>query len=103
MLALASRGLVEILRGVLGGDHTDFKHQVFAGGPDSSDGPPLEKGPDPNPVKLGNPTRHDLAGNSLGIRGQVVVWRESDFARTAEIDVEVAGSLVYGVAPNGGW
>lgn len=102
MLALASGAFVEVLRGVLGGDHPDLENQVLAAGPYPGNGPPLEEGPNTNPVDLGNPTGHDLSGDPLRVRGQVVVRRKSDFARAADVDEEVAGGFVYGVSLNSG-
>ena len=98
MFAFAIGALVEVLRGVLGGDHADLKHQVFAGGSDPGDGPPREQRTDPNPVELSDLTRNDLSPDCPGIGGEVVVRRESDLAVAAELDGEVAGGLVYGVA-----
>ena len=61
-------------------------------------GPPLEQCMDLNPIKLSDLTRNDLSPNCLGIGGEVVVWWESDLAVAVELDGEVTGGLVYGVA-----
>ena len=61
-------------------------------------GPPLEQCTDQNPVELSDLTRNDLSPDCLGIGGEVVVRRESDLAVAAELNREVAGGLVYGVA-----
>nr|GLL47093.1 receptor-like protein kinase FERONIA [Ipomoea trifida] len=53
-LALTLRALVEILRRVFGGDHSNLEHQVVAAGSDSGDAPPLEESPDADPVELGD-------------------------------------------------
>lgn len=98
MLTLASGALIEILGGVLGGDHADFENDVVAGGSDSGDGPPLEERANPNSVELRHATLHDLPGDGVGVGGDVVVGRERDFARAAESDGEIAGGLVDGVA-----
>lgn len=95
--ALASRALVEVLRGVLGGDHADLEHQVVAARPNPSNRPPLEEGSDANPIDLGDFALYDLAGDLLRVRGQVVVGRERHLARAAEVDDKVAGGPVQGV------
>lgn len=95
--ALASRALIEVLRGVLGGNHADLKHQVITARPNSSDRPPLEESSDANPVDLADPTLHDLAGDFLRVRGQVVVRRKRDLARVAEVDDEVSGDWIHRV------
>ena len=61
-------------------------------------GPPLEQCMDLNPIELSDLTRNDLSPNCLGIGGEVVVRWESDLAVTVELDGEVIGGLVYGVA-----
>jgi hypothetical protein len=48
VLALATGAFVEVLRGILGGDHPDLEHQVLSAGPYPGDGPPLEEGPNTN-------------------------------------------------------
>nr|GMC61386.1 hypothetical protein GOBAR_DD29144 [Ipomoea batatas] len=53
-LALTLRALVEILRRVFGGDHSNLEHQVVAAGSDSGDAPPLEESLDADPVELGD-------------------------------------------------
>lgn len=102
MLALASGALVEVLRRVLGRDHSDLENDVVAGGPYSGDGPPLEERANPNPFELRDFTLHDPPRDGFGVRGDVVVRRERDLARAAEPDGEIARGLVHGVAQHGG-
>ena len=102
MPALASRALVEVLRGVLGGDHADLEHQVVAAGPDSGDRPPLEEGPDADAVDHGDFTLDDLSSDFLRVGSQVIVGWEGYLARAAEVNDEVAGGAVDGVVLDGG-
>lgn len=97
-LALTLRALVEILRRVFGGDHSNLEHQVLTAGSDSGDAPPLEESPDADPVELGDTILHNIPGDFLRISGQVVIRRESDAALVVKKQDEVAGGLVKTVA-----
>ena len=101
-LALAVGTLAEVVGGILSGDHTDLEDQIIAAGFDSGDGPPLEESPNPNTVDVGDAAGNDLAGDVLGVGGEVVVRREGDLAVVAEVDGEVAGGGVDGVAEDVG-
>lgn len=97
MAALAGRRDVEILGRILGGDHTDFEHQILAAGSDAGDAPPLEERPHVDPVELRDPILHDFSGDLFGIVRQVVVRRQRDAALTAQPQRESAGGRVKGV------
>lgn len=102
MLALARGAIVEILRWILRRDHTDLEDDIIAGGADSGDGPPLEERANPNSLEFRDFSLHDLPGDGVGIGGDVVVRRERDLARAAELDGKVTGGTVHGVAQDGG-
>ena len=95
--AFAGRRYVEILRRILGGDHTNLEHQILAIGSDASDSPPLEERPNADTVELGDPIPVDLTSNSLGIGGQVVIRRQRDAALIAKQYREGAGGVIEGV------
>nr|GLL20556.1 hypothetical protein GOBAR_DD29144 [Ipomoea trifida] len=96
-LALTLRALVEILRRVFGGDHSNLEHQVVAAGSDSGDAPPLEESLDADPVELGDAIFDDFPGDFLRISRQVVIRRESDAALVVKKQDEAAGGLVNAV------
>lgn len=102
MLALARGAIVEILRWILRRDHTDLEDDIIAGGADSGDGPPLEERANPNSLEFRDFSLHDLPGDGVGIGGDVVVRRERDLARAAELDGKLAGGTVHGVARDRG-
>lgn len=94
VLTLASWALIEILRRILGRDHTHFKHYVIAARANPSDRPPLKEGPNPYTIKLCHFTLDNLSGDLLRVGGDVVIRRERDLARTAKLDEKIAGGLV---------
>ena len=98
MLAFTSRALIEILRWVLSRDHPNFKNYIITAGANPSDRPPLEEGPNPNTIKLGDFTFDNFSSNPLGVCGHVVIRREGDLARAAEVDGEVTRGIIDGVA-----
>nr|GME17798.1 hypothetical protein GOBAR_DD29144 [Ipomoea batatas] len=85
-LALTLRALVEILRRVFGGDHSNLEHQVVAAGSDSGDAPPLEESLDA--------VFDDFPGDFLRVSRQVVIRRESDVVKKQD---EAACGLVKAV------
>ncbi|KAJ7973891.1 Stromelysin-1, partial [Quillaja saponaria] len=100
--ALTSRALIEIIGRVLSRDHSDFKDQVVAVGPNPSDGPPLKEGPNPYAIEFGNPTHDNFSSDFLRVGSQVVIRRESNLARITQVNREVTGRLVHIVIKNGG-
>ncbi|KAF4362963.1 hypothetical protein F8388_020479 [Cannabis sativa] len=83
VLSLTSQDLIKVLGRVLDRNTTDLEHQIVATGfyPES---------PNSNPIELRDSTLIDVTGNNLGVGGQVVIRRESDLARTSEVDGEIA-------------
>lgn len=101
--ALAVGALVEVLRRVLRRSDPDLEDKVVAGGPDRGDGPPPEEGPHLDAVEAGDPSAGEIPGDPRGVRGEVVVGGEGDAAAVAELDGEVAGGAVEGVAADVAW
>ena len=102
LFALTLRTLIKILRRVIRSHHPDLKHQIITTNFNPRDPPPLKKSPNPNSVKFRNPILDDLAGDFLGIGGEVVVRREDEAAGAAEVDGEVAGGTVEVVGEDAG-
>lgn len=102
MIAITSKGVIEVLGRILGGDRSDLEDQVVAARPNSSNRPPPEEGSNPNPVQFSDPALDDSPLNPLRVGGQVVIWRKRHTARAAEVNVEIAGGSVDGVGSDVG-
>ncbi|OMO58059.1 stromelysin-1 [Corchorus olitorius] len=97
MLAITERALIEIFSRIFSRNHPNFKYQIIPTGFDPRYGPPPEHSPDPDSIQLRYLPLLNFARYLLRVRGQVVVRRERELARAAEIDDEVAGCLVQSV------